>query len=189
MCWAFFNTFHVHFFSFKLFVDLLYWLPYYFTLLIYVSSLKILETSLSLVICVADTFSRFVGFTLFQVLCAKDSSKFPLCHMYLSFTASGFSILLRKAFLPPSLKINSFQLLHYLCSLYVIVGQWCCRKWNKIWEQYMRILIPAIKIKVNDYVKWFSRNMPKQLNGKRILFSTNGIGTTVYPHVKVKLNP
>ena len=53
----------------------------------------------------------------------------------------------------------------------------------------MRILIPAIKMEVNDYVKWFSTNMPKQLNGKRILFSTNGTGTSVYPHVKVKLNP
>lgn len=53
----------------------------------------------------------------------------------------------------------------------------------------MGTLRPAIKMEVNDNVEWFSTSMPKQLNGKRILFSTNGIGTTGYPHVKSDVGP
>lgn len=53
----------------------------------------------------------------------------------------------------------------------------------------MRMLRPAIKMDMNDYVKWFSTSMPKQLSGKRILLSTDGIGITGYPHIKSEVGP
>lgn len=82
--WASFIMFHVHVFSFKLFVDILYWLSYYFALLIYMSSLKSPEINPSFVIWVADMCPRSV-FLCFSSSVPGKNSKFLFCCMYLSF--------------------------------------------------------------------------------------------------------